>query len=81
MPQSKHRRKGRSRPRERNVAGPPVKPEPSPAWIPVVGVGFIVAGVVVVIVNYIPGLFERNWILFAGFGLMAVGFGFLMRYR
>ncbi len=81
MPESRHRRKGKSRPRERHVKGPPRKPDPSPTWVPATGVGLIVLGVAVVIVNYIPGLIERNWVLFAGFGLMALGFGFLMRYR
>jgi hypothetical protein len=81
MPKSKHRRKGHSRPRQRNVVGPPVKPPPSPTWVPATGVALIVLGVAVVILNYVPGLIERNWVLFAGFGLMAAGFGFLMRYR
>jgi hypothetical protein len=81
MPKSKHRRKGRTRPRPQIVAGPPRKPNPSPTWVPVTGVALLVLGVGVIIVNYIPGFLERNWVLFVGFGFMAAGFGFLMRYR
>jgi hypothetical protein len=81
MPESKHRRKGKPRPRQRHVVGPQKKPPPSPRWVPIVGVALIILGVMVVIANYIPGFIERNWVLFLGFGFMAVGFGFLMRYR
>lgn len=81
MPKSKHRRKGKSRPRPRQVEPQKVNPKPSPRWVPVTGLALILLGVTVVIVNYIPGFLERNWILVLGFALMAGGFGFLMRWR
>jgi small-conductance mechanosensitive channel len=81
VPESRHRRKGKTRPRPQQAAGPPVNPEPSPRWVPAVGIGLIVLGVIVVIVNYIPGLIESNLVLLVGFGLLAVGFGFLTKWR
>lgn len=81
MPKSRHRRKGQTRPRAYEVVPPPVKPKPSPPWVPRIGVGLIIAGAAAIIVNYIPGLIERNWVLFVGFGLMAAGFAFLTRWR
>ncbi len=81
MPESKHRRKGKTRPRPRQVEPQKVNPKPSPRWVPVAGITLILLGVAVVIVNYIPGFLERNWVLIIGFALMAGGFGFLMRWR
>ncbi len=81
MPKSRHRRKGKPRPRPQQVAGPPVKPKPSPRWVGTTGVGLALLGVLVIILNYIPGLIERNWVLFVGFGLMAGGFALLTQWR
>lgn len=81
MPESKHRRKGRRRPRPQQIAGPPVKPKPSPRWVSATGVGLLLLGAVIVIVNYIPNLIESNLVLLLGFAAMAAGFGFLMRWR
>lgn len=81
MPESRHRRKGKKRPRQRHVEGPPRKPDPSPTWVPAAGLALIAGGVGLVIANYTLGFLQRNWILWAGFALMAVGFLFLMRYR
>ncbi|MBW3578495.1 MAG: cell division protein CrgA [Actinobacteria bacterium] len=82
MPESRHRRKGKARPRPSKAAGPPVKPKPSPPWVPTVGVSLLVLGVVVVIVTYVPNvLWDGNLGLVAGFALMAVGFGFLTQWR
>jgi hypothetical protein len=81
MPKSKHRRKGKPRQRPPEQRAPKVNPKPSPTWVPYVGVGLILLGVTVIIVNYIPGFLERNWILIAGFVLMGGGFGFLMKWR
>lgn len=69
------------RPRLQQVAGPPVKPKPSPRWLGASGVGLVVVGVVTIIANYIPGLIERNWVLLVGFGLMAAGFLLLTQWR
>ncbi len=81
MPQSRHRRKGRSRPRPAAVEGPLTKPKPSPPWVPITGVTLILLGVVVVIVNYIPGLIESNIVLVGGFVLIAAGFVFLTQWH
>lgn len=81
MPKSKHRRKGKPRPRPAEERTPTPNPRPSPRWVPIVGVALVLLGVTVIIVNYIPGLLERNWILIAGFILIGAGFGFLMRWR
>lgn len=81
MPESRHRRKGKVRPRPQEVIGPPVKAKPSPRWVPIVGITLIGVGVLAILVNYIPGLFEQNWVLLAGFGLLAAGFLFLSRWR
>lgn len=79
VPESKHRRKGKPRPRPQQIAGPPVKPKPSPRWVSLTGLTLLLVGVVVVIGNYV--WIERNWILLAGFVAMAAGFAFLMRWR
>ncbi|MFN2555804.1 MAG: cell division protein CrgA [Nitriliruptorales bacterium] len=81
MPRSRHRRKGKSRPRPQLAAGPVVKPRPSPRWVPVVGLSLIGLGLLVVLVNYLPGLFETNWLLLAGLVLMTGGFVLLTTWR
>lgn len=81
MPESRHRRKGKIRPRPQEVTGPPVKAKPSPRWVPIVGLVLIALGVLAILVNYIPGLVEQNWVLVVGFVLLAVGFLFLSRWR
>ncbi len=58
------------------------KPEPSPRWVPMTGLGLNLVGVLVIIVNYIPNvLWTANWALLVGFGFMAAGFGFLTQWR
>ncbi|MDQ3931263.1 MAG: cell division protein CrgA [Actinomycetota bacterium] len=81
MPRSRHRRKGRPRPRPQQAAGPPVKPKPSPRWVPIAGLTLVGLGLLVVLVNYLPGLFESNWLLLAGFALMTGGFILLTTWR
>lgn len=90
MPESKHRRKGKRRPRPRDVAGPPVNPKPSPRWVPVTGVGLLGLGVAVILLGYIPAIAEQtarlpalgsNWSLVLGFVLLIAGFGFLTQWR
>lgn len=81
MPESRHRRKGKRRPRPQEVHGPPVKPEPSSPWVPRTGVGLILAGTALIIITYIPGLVTANWMLLVGFGAMAAGFAVLMRWH
>jgi hypothetical protein len=90
MPESKHRRKNRTRPRPRHVEPPQRRPTPSPTWVPATAVTLLVVGVVVIIVGYLdpvqeatrnlPAL-QSNWPLVGGFVLLTVGFGFLTRWR
>lgn len=81
MPRSRHRRKGKPRPRLQQAAGPPVKAKRSPRWVPVAGLALVGVGLLVVLVNYLPGLFESNWLLLAGFALMTGGFVVLTTWR
>lgn len=82
MPKSKHRRKGKRRPRPQEAAGPVKKPDPSPRWVPITGLALNIVGVLVIIVNYIPNvLWTANLALLVGFGFMAAGFGFLTQWR
>lgn len=91
MPKSKHRRHGKVRRRESELRPPEKNPLPSPPWVPAVGVGLLIAGIVVLIVGYLPYVQTRftgglpilgsNWSLVAGFILLMGGFGFLTRWR
>jgi hypothetical protein len=90
MPKSKHRRRGRGRPRAYETAPPERKPDPSPPWVPATGAGLLVGGTVVILIGYLPAfsrfmagwpLFGSNWGLVAGFVMLTVGFGFLTRWR
>jgi hypothetical protein len=91
MPESKHRRHGKVRKREYQTHAPEKKPAPSPEWVPRVGVGLLVAGLIVIIVGYLPVVIENvtgglpvlgsNWSLVGGFILLIAGFAFLTRWR
>lgn len=90
MPESKHRRKNKSRKRKHQKR--PVKnPEPSPPWVPRVGVGLLLVGVLVILLGYVPAvrqsfigdlpLLGANWSLVGGFILLTAGFGVLTQWR
>lgn len=90
MPESKHRRKNKNRPRRNKVHQPVRNPDPSPPWVPRVGVGLIIGAVVVILLGYLPAvddftndlpLFGPNWGLVAGFALMISGFLVLIRWQ
>lgn len=90
MPQSKHRRGGKSRPREFETHAPEKKPAPSPAWVPATGVTLLLIGVAVILIGYLPAvqsvlatwpLLGTNWGLVGGFVFLMAGFGFLTRWR
>lgn len=90
MPKSKHRRKGRSRPRAYQKAPPVKHPDPSPRWIAATGVGLLVGGVAIIILGYLPVVADRvatwpplgpNNFLILGFLVMIAGFVFLTRWR
>ena len=91
MPESKHRRKNKSRKRKHQKR--PVKnPEPSPPWVPRLGVGLLLAGVLLILLGYVPAirqasfiaglpLLGANWSLVGGFLLLKGGFGVLTQWR
>jgi hypothetical protein len=90
MPESKHRRSGKNRPRAYQKVEPERRPAPSPPWVPITGVSLLVAGVAVILIGYLPGVSEAldqlpllgaNWGLVGGFVLLCIGFGFLTRWR
>lgn len=91
MPQSKHRRGGKNRPREHQTHAPAKNPPPSPSWVPATGVALLVAGLLVVLIGYLDPVqdftranvpvLQANVSLVVGFVLMAVGFGFLAKWR
>ncbi len=90
MPESKHRRKGKVRPRPTRSAPPVKNPAPSPNWIPATGVGLIIGGVAIILLGYLDFVQTRtaglpalgsNWPLVFGFILLTAGFGFLTRWR
>lgn len=90
MPKSKHRRSGRNRPREHQTHAPARNPDPSPTWIPKVGAGLLVVGVLIILLGYLPPVQSvistwvwpgGNWGLIVGFLVIATGFGFLTRWR
>lgn len=91
MPESKHRRKNKSRKRKHQKR-PTKNPEPSPAWVPQVGVGLLLVGVVVILLGYVPAVrttgwvqnlpwLGANWTLVGGFVLLTAGFGVLTQWR
>jgi hypothetical protein len=90
MPQSKHRRHGKSRPRAHETHAPERKPDPSPPWVPVTAAALLLCGVAVILLGYLPLVSDRtaswvwlgsNWGLVIGFVLLSIGFGFLSRWR
>jgi len=82
MPESRLRRKGAFTP-------PPPKssaPKPNPPWFASVMVGFLIAGLIWVVVYYlsqskypIPEI--GDWNLVAGFGVLLIGFAMLTRWK
>lgn len=82
MPESRLRRK-------RGFVAPEAKssgPKPNPVWFAPVMVGFLIAGLLWVVVYYltqarypIPGI--EDWNLVAGFGVLLIGFAMLTRWR
>lgn len=91
MPESKHRRKNKSRKRKHQKR-PTKNPEPSPPWVPRLGVTLLLLGVIVILVGYVPGVREAgwvrglpwlgaNWTLVGGFVLLTGGFGVLTQWR
>jgi hypothetical protein len=69
--------------RDTYVPPPKPKPKPSPRYVPITGTALIVVGIAVVLLTYLaPGLLPGGNIpIIVGFVLMAVGLGFLSRWR
>ena len=85
MPKSKGRNtKSKKRP---YVPPPPPKKEPkrreSPKWYGVIVVGMMILGVIMIVLNYMNlmfGPYNPIW-LFAGFGVIGLGFVLATRLR
>jgi Cell division protein CrgA len=77
----------RSKAKRRRYQPPPrKKPKPSPKWFGALILGFMFAGVIIIVINYlglIPGTHgvASNLYLFVGLGLIAVGFMAATRWR
>ncbi len=79
--------KSRSRQRQarRTYASPPPKrrPKASPRWYGFLVLGLILAGVAIIVLNYMglmPGDTRQIW-LWTGLGMIAGGFGAATRWR
>jgi hypothetical protein len=79
MPKSKSKR-------SRYQPPPKKKPKPSPTWFGVTILVVLLAGVAVIVLNYLgiqeilPGA-PRNLYLWGGLGAIAVGFGLATQWR
>lgn len=79
MPKSKSKRRTYQPP-------PKPKPKPSPRWLGVTVITVLLAGVAVIVLNYLgieqllPGA-PRNLYLWLGLGAIAVGFGLATQWR
>lgn len=62
--------------RQRYIPPPKRKPKPSPKWVPVLMLGLLLAGVLLLVMYYTGLLPGGNplWGLLGGFGLIASGF-------
>ena len=81
MPKSRQRQKRSTRP----YAAPPPKKKPksSPRWYGVLVLGLILAGVFVIVLNYmgaVPGGTQQHW-LWIGLGIIATGFVAATQWR
>lgn len=74
MPKSRSKRSNYTPPK-------PPNPKPSPRWVPIVGVGLILLGVLQVILAYVIALPGGNLNLVMGFTLMAAGLIALSQWR
>lgn len=74
MPKSRSKRSNYKPPK-------PAKPKPSPKWVPYVGIGLVIAGVLLVIAAYVFPLPGGNANLIIGFVLMGGGLVALSQWR
>jgi Cell division protein CrgA len=72
--------------RRRYQAPPKKKPKPSPRWLGITILTILLAGVAVIVLNYLgveqilPGA-PRNLYLWSGLGAIALGFGMATQWR
>jgi hypothetical protein len=72
--------------RRRYQAPPKKKPKPSPRWLGITILTILLAGVAVIVLNYLgieqilPGA-PRNLYLWSGLGGIALGFGMATQWR
>jgi hypothetical protein len=90
MPQSRHTRSGKRRTRTQRQRAPEQRPAPSPRWVGATGLGLVGGGALVLLLGNLPVIADAtrrlpglgaNWTLVVGITCVAVGFGFLMRWR
>jgi hypothetical protein len=77
----------KSKSKRRRYQPPPKKnPKPSPRWLGVTILAILLAGVGVIVINYLgveqilPGA-PRNLYLWSGLGAIALGFGLATQWR
>jgi hypothetical protein len=77
----------KSKSKRRRYQPPPKKnPKPSPRWLGITILAILLAGVGVIVVNYLgveqilPGA-PRNLYLWSGLGAIALGFGLATQWR
>jgi Cell division protein CrgA len=72
--------------RRRSQPPPKKKPKPSPQWLGFTILAILLAGVAVIVLNYLgieqvlPGA-PRNLYLWSGLGAIALGFGLATQWR
>lgn len=75
MPKSRSKRSSYTPPK-------PPNPKPSPRWLPWLGLGLIILGILLVVGSYlVPGLPGGNITIVVGFVLMGAGLLTLSQYR
>jgi cell division protein CrgA len=78
MPKSKSKR-------QRYQPPPKPKPPPSPKWVPVLFFICIGLGFVVILGRYalsgVVGIFDKDYMLWVGLGLIAAAFGVATQWR
>lgn len=70
-------------PNARYTPPSPSRLPPSPMWVPAAMFTLLLGGVLVIMLNYmnlLPGDADNKY-LFAGLGMITLGFGFATRYR
>ena len=85
LPGRKKTKPGRTTERKSGRYTPPIPraKKVSPRWVPVLMLTCLIAGVIVIVINYLgvlPGG-ASNWYLLLGLGLIAAGFVIATQYR